>query len=337
MNITRCPSCLKDGHAAFCPACRKRLFDGRSVSPVLALSRPEYDAHRRAHADRLSISGVQSKYALMLSGADLVLTESGGQYILKPAAPGALPHMASLPANEHISMQLARQVAGLETAACALVFFADVDVPAYLTRRFDVRPDGTRLLQEDFAQIAQVSADTHGGNYKYDSSYEEIARLMQRHVSAYAIEAEKFFRLVVFNYLIHNGDAHLKNFSLFRDASRDMYRVTPAYDLVNTRIHLPDETAMALDLFADGYETESYRANGFFARDDFTAFGQRIGLNPDRVRRFIDGVCDKEREIVSLLEASFLNEDLKHLYREHVRDRIRALRYSYSLSRMRTK
>lgn len=40
---------------------------------------------------------------------------------------------------------------------------------------------------------------------------------MKKYVSAYLIEIEKYFRVIVLNYLFSNGDAHLKNFSLYRN------------------------------------------------------------------------------------------------------------------------
>jgi serine/threonine-protein kinase HipA len=52
---------------------------------------------------------------------------------------------------------------------------------------------------------------TPGKSYKYDASYEEIGDLIRKHVAANPVELERFFQLVVFNYLIGNGDAHLKN------------------------------------------------------------------------------------------------------------------------------
>jgi hypothetical protein len=41
-----------------------------------------------------------------------------------------------------------------------------------------------------------------------------------------------------------NGDMHLKNFSLLTDANR-FTRLTPAYDLVCTRLMIPDECWIA--------------------------------------------------------------------------------------------
>lgn len=75
-----------------------------------------------------------------------------------------------MPANEHLTMQIARQVYGISTAENALIFFSDGE-PAYITRRFDVAPDGTKIKQEDFAALWNRSGATHGRNFKYTGDY----------------------------------------------------------------------------------------------------------------------------------------------------------------------
>lgn len=50
------------------------------------------------------------------------------------------------------------------------------------------------------------------------------------------VDMKRFFELVVFNYIYANGDAHLKNFSLIRQG--EDFRLTPAYDLLNTALHI---------------------------------------------------------------------------------------------------
>lgn len=50
------------------------------------------------------------------------------------------------------------------------------------------------------------------------------------------VNMERFFTLVVFNYIFANGDAHLKNFSLILDGQD--YSLAPAYDLLNTSLHV---------------------------------------------------------------------------------------------------
>jgi serine/threonine-protein kinase HipA len=333
--MKNCPGCLKPRHETYCVPCRKRLFGGKKVAHVLSFSRPVYDRARLAVTPgRLSISGIQSKMSLALRRGRLELTEAGGQYILKPIPRGSFRHLDSVPVNEHLTMQIARQVFGISVAENALVQFEGGEL-AYLVRRFDVQENGTRRLQEDFAQIASRSEESHGKNYKYDCSYQEIGELIRKHVAAFPVEMERFFRLVVFNYLIGNGDAHLKNFSLIRNEEYGDYTLTPAYDLLNTRLHVPDETRTALPLFKDDFETESYRANGFYAYDDFEELAKRLGLHPARFGRIMQAAVGNERETFAIIDRSMLSDECKQAYKEVLRDSARALSYSYAGSRQR--
>ncbi len=226
--MTRCPGCFKAEQATYCGACRKRLFGGKKVSHVLPFSRPAYDkVKREVTPERMSISGIQTKISLALNDGRLKMVESGGQYILKPRPHGTFERLDMAPLNEHLTMQIARQVFKIEVAANGLVAFADGEL-AYLVRRLDVQPDGQRSLQEDFAQIAGRSEETHGKNYKYDCSYEEIGEVIRWHVAAYPVDLERYFTLVAFNYLVNNGDAHAKNFSLIRNEETGEYNLTPA-------------------------------------------------------------------------------------------------------------
>ncbi len=331
--IIRCPGCFKQGHASFCVSCRKRLFDGRKVPAILPFSRPDYDRMKlEVTPGRLSISGVQTKISLALRGTRLEMVDSGGEYILKPRPSGGFLRLDVAPVNEHLTMRIASEVFRIEAAQSGLVAFADGEL-AYLVRRFDVQHDGNRSLLEDFAQIAARTEETHGKNYKYEVSCEELGELIRKYVGAYPVDLERFFKLVVFNYLINNGDAHAKNFSLIRNDRTEQYNLSPAYDLLNTRLHLPHESRTALELFKDGFETESFRANAFYAYDDFLVFAQKLGLVESRYRRILEQFIKSRETVFNLISDSPLPEDCKALYREHVQDRIDALSYSFSGSR----
>lgn len=159
----------------------------------------------------ISVSGVQIKVGLIQVGNKLRLSESGEQstHILKTAV-AELPNGRFSCANEHLTMQLAGQVFGIETAANALIFFKNGEA-AYITKRFDVLPNKMKLKMEDFASLAKKSP-ADGGNFKYDFSYAELGALIRKVVPAWHVEIEKFFSIVLFNYLFCNGDAHLKIF-----------------------------------------------------------------------------------------------------------------------------
>jgi serine/threonine-protein kinase HipA len=88
-----------------------------------------------------------------------------------------------------------------------------------------------------------------------------------RYSAAYAVQLEDLFHRHVFNYVFSNGDAHLKNFSLSRREFGD-YLLSPAYDLLCTGIHIPNESRCALEMF-DEFATEFFRRNGFYGRPDF--------------------------------------------------------------------
>jgi serine/threonine-protein kinase HipA len=336
--MSPCAACLrrlKKAETDFCEACRRELFEGAAVPAVLPFASPAtatYEEMQRLRelTRQISVSGVQEKFSLRLeyeAAPHLALTARGGQYILKPVPPARFRHVPELPANEHFTMQLARQVFKLPTAACAVMRFADGS-PAYLTRRFDVLPGGARLAQEDFAQLGGRTEMQHGDNYKYDFSHEEMGQLIRRYLpSSYIEQLTLFFRLTLFNYLVSNGDAHLKNFSLHRLPSGE-YRLTPAYDLLNTSLHVDDGNGLALGLFAGDFETPSFAANAYLAYDDFLELGLRLGLPPSRVRRVLADMAGHEEATEKLLSRSFLVPDMRERYAASLASRRQRLRYS---------
>ena len=96
---------------------------------------------------------------------------------------------------------------------------------------------------------------------------------------------------------------------------------------------MPYETRTALDLFKDDFETESHCINAFYAYDDFQELANRLGLHPARFQRFMQSAVSKEREVFSLIDRSALSEECKRIYKDNVRDSMRALSYSYAESR----
>lgn len=336
-NCAACLRRLKKGEVDFCSLCRDELFSGAAVPSILPFAAPAsatVEEMLRLHelTRQISVSGVQEKFSLRLvieseHTAYLVLTTRGGQYLLKPVPASRFRNVQDLPANEHFTMQLARQVFKLPTAACAVMRFADGS-PAYLTRRFDVQADGLRLAQEDFAQLGGRTEQAHGDNYKYDFSHEQMARLIRQHLpNNYVAELTVFFRLILFNYLVSNGDAHLKNFSIYRRLDGE-YGLTPGYDLLNTSLHMNDGNGLALELFADDYETPSFAANAFLTYDDFLEFGIRIGLPPSRVRRLLADIAGHEAAIAKLLARSFLSLKMQEAYAASLASRRQRLRDS---------
>ena len=216
-TINVCPGTLASGFSTYSPLCLRKVFEGKKVSHVLDMSIDDDTGVDIITAiNKISISGVQEKISAIIKKGKIIITPEGesGRYILKPIPEHkSLRFRHNIPANEHLTMQIANQVYKINTAANALAFFADGN-PLYITKRFDYKADGSKIKQDDFASIAGKTERNSGKDFKYSGSYEDIAKLLKQSVSAWQVEMEKFFTLVVFNYLFSNGDAHLKNFSL---------------------------------------------------------------------------------------------------------------------------
>ena len=305
------------------PAAQRQLAGGNRTFPHrLAFNRSDVVEFRLQMAEHMSISGVQDKISLRLVRGKLVPTERDGTYILKPVPTADVPKLkADIPANEHLTMQVAAQVFGIATAINTVVRFANGEL-AYLTRRFD-RRGGVKIGQEDFCQLSNRTEETVGRNYKYDGTYEEVGRILRQYCKAYRIEVEKLFARIVFNYVFSNGDAHLKNVSLFESEFGD-YILTPAYDLVCTSLHFPNEARTALAMF-DSFETESFRRNAFYKRPDFLRLAEIYELDMSRAERCLQGFADREAAVGRLIDRSFLTDEARRDYRRRYRDRLRAI------------
>ena len=322
----RCLGCFALSKEIYCKRCRKNLFDNQKISYILDFDKKEFLSKSMELSPRMSISGVQDKISLKLEKDKLLPTTKDGIYLLKP-----VPLMEygefieDIARNEHFTMQLASQVFKLETAVNGLIAFSDGEL-AYITKRFD-RVNEVKIRQEDFASLAQRSEQSHGKNYKYDYSYEEIGGLIKQYLPAYKVEMVAYFKLVLFNYLVGNGDAHLKNFSVFQRVTGD-YGLTPAYDLLSSSVHLPNESRTALELFEE-YETKSFEGNGFYAYDDFVEFGERLGLSKKVIENILTTFIKYEKKVLDLLENSFLSQEAKRKYEALFLDRIKAIKYRF--------
>ena len=314
--------------SGYSSAARKNLWGGAQVAWRLPFDLAAFQSFRGENPGRMSISGIQEKISLRIVAQTLEPTTQDGTHLLKPipiAMAAALELPEDVPANEHLTMQLAAQVFRLSTAPCGLVFFPD-GAPALVVRRFDRAVDsGGKLRQEDFCQLSGRSAQTAGRNFKYEGSYEECGQIVRSFCPAWRIVIERFFRQVVFNYLVGNGDAHLKNFSLLEMPSCD-HTLSPAYDLLSTSLHLPNESRLALELFHGDFATPFFQANGFHGYEDFLELSRRFGIAAETATTFLATLTEKQSAVNDLINRSFLSEAAKARYRRIFDDRLLALR-----------
>ena len=320
--IKYCPGTLSEGFHTYSRTALNRVFQGKKVHHVLPYdapaSNPETNRLFEANQGRISISGVQEKYAVLLdkNKLRLIREHEQGTYILKPIPRfGKKPDQ--MPANEHLTMQMARQVYGIETAENALIFFKD-GTPAYITKRFDVSADGSKLAQDDFASLARRIPQTHGEHYKYLGSYLDLFELMRAYLTTYRIEAPKLLKILVFNYLFSNGDAHFKNFSILETPFGD-YRLSPAYDLLNSRIHIEDND-FALD---DGLLPRNIYEGKIGLQ--FAKLAEKAGISEKNFQEMMALMISRSELVEKMVAASFLNDTTKRNYLQSYQGRLKQL------------
>ncbi|MDP3830139.1 MAG: HipA domain-containing protein, partial [Ignavibacteriaceae bacterium] len=217
--MTQCNGCLKDNIKGFCSSCETILFDRSKVDPQLKFNWEDISKRIDGHPMGFSISGVQRKgFIGKPRGIELVPkmdVAEKSKYIIKPMLSRLnLPNQS--PANEHVTMQIAKQLFSIKIAECAFMNFAN-GTPAYVTRRFDYNEYGEKLNQEDFVSVLKA-AD------KYKSkTYQDVGEWLS------PLNRVDFLRILIFNFLTGNGDVHLKNISLLETADGDMM-LSPSYD-----------------------------------------------------------------------------------------------------------
>ena len=321
LELKNCPGSLKENSSTYSPNVLKKMFDGRKVNPILNYTSPADRKDKNSfnqNQTHISISGFQEKYSLILDGNELRLTNENesGQYILKPIS-DLSKNSEFAPANEHLTMQIAKQIFKIETAENALIFFKDGS-PAYITKRFDYNDVGEKLAVEDFASLLGKSPATDGEQYKYEGSYLELFEALNKYVPAWKVETPKLFKLIVFNYLLSNGDARLKNFSLIETQQGD-FKLNPAYDLLNTKIHV-DDSDFALK---EGLLPKSISKGKVI--DQLFVLGEKAGMKDKSIVKVIQNLTSKEEEVKDLISKSYLSEKLKRNYLQNYQRRLKRL------------
>ncbi len=323
MEINRCPGTLAEGFTNYSRTCVKRVFNGSKVNHVLPYASLQSNHNSEdsfeENATHMSISGVQEKFSIIQLKNKIRLTKEGeqGTHILKPI-PSVSKNADQMPANEHLTMQIAQQLFGIETAENALIFFGNDD-PAYITKRFDVVPGGLKLAQEDFASLAGKTPQTHGSDYKYLGSYWDLFELMRENLPSYKVESLKLFKLLVFNYLFSNGDAHLKNFSIIETPQGD-FKLSPAYDLLNSRIHIDDK-----DFALDEGLIPARMGQGNVAKQ-FRLLADYAGIPEKQKNAIMALMVSKTEQVTTLIHASFLKDRIKRSYLQTYQLKLKKLR-----------
>jgi serine/threonine-protein kinase HipA len=278
----------------------KKMF-GIDKAPKIDLSLQDIPQKAQEMVGRMSISGVQPKLSVKLDkrSGELVVAAEGGEYILKPQ----LQQFPNIPENENCCMTIAENL-GIEIPPQCLLQLTDGSL-AYIVKRFD-REGGKKIHQEDFTQIL-------GKKDKYEGSLEQIGQKLREISAVPGLDTQLFFERVVFNFLIGNGDAHFKNFSvLYHDDGS--IRLAPAYDIVCSKLVIPNEADCALMING---------RNKNLGRKDFDALADSMEI-PQKAR--YEKFESKAKAIGSFVESSRLPEAFKKKMQEIVASRYAQLK-----------
>lgn len=286
-----------------------------SLAPKLERLEPlEYSADEQrkeanARVGKMSVQGVQPKLSaqLKIKEGRFQLVDQDGRYILKPQS----ADYPELPENEALTMSLAESV-GLEVPVHGLVYSKDGSM-TYFIKRFDRSGHHQKQAQEDFAQLLNYRRDT-----KYNSSMEQVAKVITEFCSFPKVEALKLAKLTLFNFLVGNEDMHLKNFSLITRGQK--ITLSPAYDLLNTAIAMTKpEEELALPL--NGKKRNLKRSDFI----EYFAYG-RLGLNQGVVEGLLEEISGALPGWKELISHSFLSKEMQEKYLQLLEDRQRRLR-----------
>jgi serine/threonine-protein kinase HipA len=304
--MTACKICLEkvDGSDQYHPSCIETLFETPTL-PTLDLELSNLYATAAEMAGKMSISGVQKKVSLRLADdkKSLILAPSGGRYILKPES-----QYDQLPQNEHATMCLAK-LASIDVPPLGLIDLSDGST-CYIIKRFDRLDGGTKLSVEDFCQLSEKPTKD-----KYRGSAELCTRLVNKFATEPLIEIRKLYRMLLFNWVVANGDMHLKNFSLLTDQSGNRV-LSPGYDFVCTKLVLPKDT-VALTIHGK-------RAG--ITRNDWLEFAKLSQLPPKVAERIIEEQIDVLDSFTDLIDLSYLSETMKNEFTDIVTHNIQILR-----------
>jgi serine/threonine-protein kinase HipA len=167
--------------------------------------------------------------------------------------------------------------------------------------------------------LAGKSPQTHGADYKYQGSYWDLFELMRKNLPSYKVESLKLFKLLIFNYLFSNGDAHLKNFSIIETPLGD-FKLSPAYDLLNSRLHIEDKD-FALD---EGLIPASMGQGNIPTQ--FRMLANHAGIPEKQTNRIMALMMSKSDEVKKLTGASFLKERIQRNYFQSYQLRLNKLK-----------
>jgi serine/threonine-protein kinase HipA len=277
-------------------------FFGTPTPPEIEYSLDQMDELAKNVVERsIAVPGVQPKLSMSLvkktkenSTTRLTVVGAlGGQYIFKPPS-DKFPEM---PENEHVTMRMAEAL-GIRVVPSSLILLSSGEL-SYITKRVDRKETGEKIHMIDMFQITEAFD-------KYKGSMEKVGRALGSYSSNTLLDKTFYLDLVLFAFLTGNNDMHLKNFSMIESPSG--WVLSPAYDLLNVAIVLPEDTEeLALTL---GGKKKKLK------REHFEQLGEGLGLTPKQIKAAFNRMIKNKSSALDWIDRSFLSNEMKTAYNE---------------------
>ncbi len=259
---------------------------------------------------KFSLSGAQLKFSIYRTARGLTIPLKGqaGNAIAK--LPDGRPGFSGVPEAELACLNLAAR-AGIEVPERRLDQLSSVvgleewakkiNEPVLIIDRFDRKAGDRRVHMEELAQILNIPAAREGAKYNR-ANFETVATFIGALCGVESVG--RVIDRIVFNILLGNGDAHLKNWAvLYPDGVTPV--LSPMYDVLPTVLYMPSDD-MGLNLSGSKI-FENVRPSSF----DLLA--QRTGFDVQQARRRVGDAVERTLAHWSELRELLSSENFERL------------------------
>jgi len=254
---------------------------------------------------KLSLAGAQDKLPVYIKGTQFYLPKNSGSattHIIKPINAG----FPDIPRNEAFCMELAQR-SGFSIPNSKIMKVGGHEL--FVVDRYDrqvLNNEIVRIHQEDFCQAMGYPAER-----KYQETggpgFSECRELIDEYLSNEGVANRLvFIRMMAFNYIIGNHDAHGKNFSILHNNG---FELAPFYDLLSTQVYpLDNKFAMAIG--------RTFRLDRI-KNHSFEVFARDMNVRPNLLISLIKKMCGVvEKELNDLIIEHEKNYGVAKIYEE---------------------
>jgi len=275
------------------------------VLDKIRLDPERYKLYPEMKHAKLSLAGAQDKLPVYIKGTQFFLPKNAGSattHIIKPIN-ASFP---DIPRNEAFCMELAQRSGFLIPNSKIMKIGGHELFVVDRYDRLEANKEIIRIHQEDFCQAMGYPVER-----KYQETggpgFVECRELIDEYLSNQGVMNRLLFiRMMIFNYIIGNYDAHGKNFSILHNNDLEL---APFYDLVSTQVYpLDNKFAMAIG--------QTFRLDRI-KEHSFKKFAKDMNVRPKLLISLIYEMCEiVKNELDGLITAHDKNYGEAKIYKD---------------------